>query len=118
MTWPWEIGPISKPRFVWGAKHSNRIHQCPFCHILLLTGECPGFCCGNRGSQLNNVPPLPPLPDEFNVFLDQPNISQLSRIFNLVYSFASLESTVEFPELEGPPSFFCSRRKTFPLCQS
>ncbi|KAF8589442.1 hypothetical protein K439DRAFT_1332685 [Ramaria rubella] len=113
MTWNWEIGLIRKPSFVWGAQTRHGIHECPCCHIVLLTGERPGFCCGPLGNHLHDVPTLPPLPHEFDVFLNQPDVSKLSRIFNLIYSFASLESTAEFPEFEGPPGFFAVEGKLF-----
>ncbi|KAF8579987.1 hypothetical protein K439DRAFT_1358311 [Ramaria rubella] len=57
------------------------IYQCPNCHVVLLTGERSVFCCGSD---------VPPLPQECNVFLDDENVS-LSRVLNLIYSFASLE---------------------------
>ncbi|KAF8588293.1 hypothetical protein K439DRAFT_1406625 [Ramaria rubella] len=109
----WLIAHISKPTFVWGARHRGHVHECPNCHILLLTGERPGFCCGPNGNRLNDVRPLPPFPPEFDVFLHHPDISKLSHIFNLVYSFASLESTAEFPSFDGPPGFFAVEGKLF-----
>ena len=101
----WLIGPIKSPTLVWGERKANNVHQCPFCHILLLTGERPGFCCGKDGQYLITVPPLPPLPEQYAVFLDDPQISSLSRILNLIFSFASLETTHQFPDINGPPGF-------------
>lgn len=89
----WLIGPIKSPTLVRGEQKANNIHQCPFCHILLLTSERPGFCCGKDGQYLNTVPPLPPLPQQYGVFLDDPQISSCLRILNLIFSFASLETT-------------------------
>jgi hypothetical protein len=51
------------------------------------------------------MPPLPPLPVEYNVFIYDPQISSASCILNLVFSFASLESTHPFPKFDGPPGF-------------
>jgi hypothetical protein len=102
----WFIRAITPPNFQWAALHHRRIHDCPHCHIPLLTGEQPGFCCGNRGIRLHDVPPFPPLPDEFCVFIDDSRLSTLSHIFNLIFLFASLESTAQFPSFTGPPGFF------------
>jgi hypothetical protein len=41
-------------------------------------GERAGFCCGKNGQHLNDVPPLPPLPTEYNMFVNDPRISSLS----------------------------------------
>ena len=109
----WLIGPIKSPTLVWGERKANNVHQCPFCHILLLTGERPGFCCGKDGQYLITVPPLPPLPEQYAVFLDDPQISSLSRILNLIFSFASLETTHQFPDINGPPGFVAIQGRVY-----
>ncbi len=109
----WLIGPISKPNLIWGNQRQGHIHECPVCHVSLLTGEKPGFCCGPNGSKYRDVPPLPPLPSEFNTFLNHPHISRLSRVLNLLYSFASLETTDTFPNLEGGPAFIAIQGKVY-----
>ncbi|OBZ77825.1 ATP-dependent DNA helicase PIF1, partial [Grifola frondosa] len=111
----WCIGPISSPRLVWANVSNGRIHQCPYCKIPLLTGERPGFCCGDKGSKLANVPPLPPLPSQYHTFLNHPSISALSRTLNLLFSFASLESTHPFPHFDGPPGFFAVQGRVYHL---
>lgn len=70
---------------------------CPFCGIQLLSGENAGFCCGPQGKYFNAVPPLPRLPDEFYTFLNDPQVSGLSRKLNLLFSFAALQTTAAFP---------------------
>ncbi|KAF8576785.1 hypothetical protein K439DRAFT_1298342, partial [Ramaria rubella] len=109
----WKIAPISKHTFEWGTHHGNGIHQCQNCGVILLTGERPGFCCGSGGNQLADVPPLPELPQEFDVFSDDENVSKLSRVLNLIYSFAFLEFSAEFPVFDGPPGFFAVEGKLF-----
>ena len=90
-----------QPNFQW-----SRHHRCPHCRIQLFTGETPGFCCGPRGSRLHDVPPLPPLPHEFEVFINDPQISPSSHILNIVFMFVCTECTAEFPSFRGPPGFF------------
>jgi hypothetical protein len=108
----WFIRQLPTTTLSWGGTASVP-HQCPHCHIDLLTGEKPGFCCGKKGSRLNNVPPLPPLPPEYNIFINDPRISSLSRIVNLIFAFASLETTHPFPENTGPPGFFAIQGKIY-----
>ena len=102
----WIIGPISTVRLHWGSSPNNRSanRQCQKCKVILLTGERAGFCCGPNGNRYSSVQHLPPLPDEFNTFLSSPNISKLSRKLNLIFSFATMESTHAFPT-PGNPSF-------------
>ena len=102
----WAIAPISTPRLAWGSSSNNRTanRRCRTCGIVLLTGERAGFCCGPNGNRYSAVQPLPPLPDEFNTFLNSPDISRLSRKLNLIFSFAAMESTHAFPT-PGDPSF-------------
>ena len=102
----WAIGGISTPSFAWGR------HSCPTCNIALLTGERPGFCCGPNGNRFLAIPPLPPLPYEYNTFIHEPTISRMSRKLNLVFSFASLESTHRFPT-PAPPSFVAIASRTY-----
>ncbi|KDQ49077.1 hypothetical protein JAAARDRAFT_143926, partial [Jaapia argillacea MUCL 33604] len=103
----WTIGAISTPRLRWGEVRAGHTHHCPTCEIDLLTGEDPGWCCGKNGKFFNNVPPLPPLPPEFDIFINDPRISKESHILNLIFSFASLKTTHAFPEGgAGPPGFF------------
>ncbi len=83
----WLIGPISKPNLIWGNQRQGHIHECPVCHVSLLTGEKPGFCCGPNGSKYRDVPPLPPLPSEFNTFLNHPHISRPSHTTSAVWWF-------------------------------
>lgn len=103
----WEIGFIRSPALNYTRRH------CRFCGIPLLTGERLGFCCGKNGSHRNDVRDLPPLPPEFNVFLNHPNIASLSRILNLIFSFAALESSALFPHNAGPPGFFAIQGKLY-----
>lgn len=50
--------------------------------------------------------PLPPLPEEYNLFINDVNLSARSRILNLIFSFASLESSHKFPPNIGNPESF------------
>ena len=79
-------------------------HACKTCGVILLTGEKPGFCCGPKGNRFALIPPLPPLPAEYDAIINNPNISRLSRRLNLMFSFAALESSRTFPT-PGNPSF-------------
>ncbi|KZT26331.1 hypothetical protein NEOLEDRAFT_1041328, partial [Neolentinus lepideus HHB14362 ss-1] len=74
---------------------------CPHCHIPLLTGERAEFCCGRKGARLAQVAPLPDLPEEYGELFQDPHISQLSRKLNLMLSFASMETTMHFPNTDG-----------------
>ncbi|KAI5990885.1 hypothetical protein EDD15DRAFT_2169776 [Pisolithus albus] len=110
---PWDIHSLSSPNLTWGAKRHGRRHECPHCHIPLLTGERPGFCCGPNGSRLHDVPPLPPLPPQIENLMQHPQISSLSRILNLIFSFACLETTHPFPDNMTPPSFFAIQGRVY-----
>ncbi|KIM65722.1 hypothetical protein SCLCIDRAFT_14870 [Scleroderma citrinum Foug A] len=101
----WEIAPLSSTRLQWGELCAGRIHSCHTCRVVLLTGECPGFCCGPGGSKYHDVPALPPLPPQYQVFINHHDISQHSRILNLIFSFAALETSHAFPNMDGPPGF-------------
>lgn len=97
----WVIGPISTPQLAWGSSSNNRAanRRCPICGIVLLTGEKAGFCCGLNGNHYSAIQPLPPLPDEFNIFLN----SQTSQGYlkNSTSSFPSLRWNQHMPFL--PP---------------
>ncbi|THV06152.1 hypothetical protein K435DRAFT_22473, partial [Dendrothele bispora CBS 962.96] len=112
----WIIGPISKPRLQWAATFNGRRHQCPHCSIALLTGERAGFCCGTAGKYLPHVPPLPQLPKEYEFFIRDPQISSKSRVLNLLFSFASMETSEEFPWMrhnKNIPSFFSIQARVY-----
>ncbi|KIN98987.1 hypothetical protein M404DRAFT_107639, partial [Pisolithus tinctorius Marx 270] len=101
----WDIGGISSPMLTWGAIHNGIHHQCKTCGIDLLTGEDVGFCCGLNGSCFGDVPPLPALPPQIEALTTHPQISLLSHILNLIFSFAPSETTHLFPDMLGPPGF-------------
>jgi len=98
---------------MWGEHKGHHVHQCPYCGIPLLTGEHPGFCCGKNGQYVHDVPPLPPLPAQYNSFVSDHQISSLSCILNLIFSFASLETTLQFPQINGPPGFFAIEGRVY-----
>ena len=101
----WAIGPIATPSLTWGARRGGREHKCGTCGIKLLTGEEAGFCCGPGGSRFSAIPPLPPLPPEYAPLLSDPRVSSLSRRLNVVFSFASLETTARFGDSDMPGFF-------------
>jgi hypothetical protein len=109
----WTIRECRRSILRWGQVYNGVPHRCPSCRIPLLTGETAGFCCGPHGRRLQDVPPLPPLPNEFQIFADDPALSSLSRILNLIFSFASLETTHLFPNLTGPPGFVAIQGKIY-----
>lgn len=109
----WLIGPIRNPTLKWGDYHRGRRHTCRTCNIELLTGEKSGFCCGPNGSRYHNVPSLPPLPDEIQAITTHPDISRLSRMLNLIFSFASLETTHPFPSISGLPGFLAIQGRVY-----
>ncbi|KAI6127273.1 hypothetical protein F5141DRAFT_997048, partial [Pisolithus sp. B1] len=84
-------------------------HECPHCHIPLLTRECLGFCCGPNGSRLQDVPALPLLPPQIQNLMQHPQISSLSQILNLIFSFASLETMHPFPDKVTLPAFLATQ---------
>ncbi|KIJ32888.1 hypothetical protein M422DRAFT_183943, partial [Sphaerobolus stellatus SS14] len=95
----WEICLLRKPNQQW-----NR--HCSYCGIVLLTGERHGgFCCGPSGKYATSVPRLPDIPEEFEWLSQQPNISALSCKLNLLFSFAAMETTEDFPVHVGPQGF-------------
>jgi len=81
--------------------------------VILLTGETPGFCCGRAGAQFARIPALPPLPIELQSLISHPDISHSSRILNLIFSFAALETSHPFPSLPGGPAFFAIQGKIY-----
>ena len=109
----WKIGPISSTKLAWSNEHAGQSHKCCTCGIPLLTGERPGFCCGPGGSKYHEVPPLPPLPVQYHVFLNHPDISHYSRILNLIFSFVALEMSHAFPTIEGPPGFLAIQGRVY-----
>jgi len=109
----WQIGPISSPSLRWGEQRAGRIHACSTCGLILLTGELPGFCCGRNGSRFHDVTPLPPLPPLIDALTLHPDISALSRLLNLIFSFASLETTHAFPQVAGPPGFMAIQGRVY-----
>ena len=109
----WAVREMPRVRLTWGATHKGRVHKCPTCDVMLLTGETPGFCCGHAGQHFAKVPHLPPLPTEFNSLITHPDISHSSRILNLIFSFAALETTHPFPSLPGSRSFFAIQGKIY-----
>ena len=109
----WQISPISNMNLSWGGERGGQFHKCRTCGILLLTGERPGFCCGPGGSKYHEVPPLPPLPAQYNVFLNHRDISRNSRILNLIFSFAALETSHAFPNIDGPPGFLAIQGRVY-----
>ncbi|KAI0812621.1 hypothetical protein BC629DRAFT_1650501, partial [Irpex lacteus] len=109
----WTVSDIRPVVLTWAADRNGVRHECPHCHIGLLTGEDPGFCCGPRGTRLQHVAPLPPLPPQYAALINHPNISQLSRRLNLIFSFAALESTVHFPLLDDHNSFVALEGRLF-----
>lgn len=112
ITLTWEIGPISSPKLQWGQVIGGHPHRCCFCGLDLLTGESGTFCC-NQGAKLASTPPLPPLPPQYYAFMSDPNISANSRCLNLIFSFASLESTHPFPDDNGPRGFVSIQGKVY-----
>ena len=109
----WLIGPISAPTLTWGEHWKGQPHVCRTCGIELLTGEESGFCCGPNGSRYRDVPPLSPLPPGIEAIMTHRQISMLSRILNLIFSFASLKTTHAFPEFSGPPGFFAIQGRVY-----
>ena len=102
----WTIGAISSPNLQWGDITNNKraTHACKKCGVILLTGERPGFCCGPKGNRFDLIPPLPPLPDEYEAIINDERISRVSRKLNLIFSYTALESSHAFPT-PGNPSF-------------
>jgi hypothetical protein len=77
-------------------------HRCSSCQILLLSCEkAKSFCCGAAGKYASVAPPLKPLPPSFETFINDPQISAMSRQLNSTFSFASMETTASFPHADG-----------------
>ncbi|KAI0765555.1 hypothetical protein BC629DRAFT_1293449, partial [Irpex lacteus] len=109
----WTVQALRPVRLTWAAERNGVRHRCPHCHIDLLTGEDPGFCCGPRGSRVDDVPPLPALPPEYDAIIHDPQISSLSRKLNLLFSFAAMESTVSFPNVPAHDGFVAVEGKIY-----
>ena len=110
----WMIGPTRNACLQWGSTRGATVHRCPHCFVDLLTGERPGFCCGKNGKYSNDPPGLPPLPSEFDDIIQDPNVSALSRLLNIIFSFAALESSHEFPPLPpGGPAFVAMQGRLY-----
>ncbi|KAJ3778457.1 hypothetical protein FB446DRAFT_631864, partial [Lentinula raphanica] len=110
----WSFGPMSAPNFTWGAVRGGKQHVCSHCGVVLLTGELSGFCCGPKGKFANAVPRLPDLPVEFDEFINERGFSSKSRVLNLIYSFASLQSTHSFPSFTGnTPAFVAIKGRVY-----
>ena len=109
----WAIGHIVSPVLGWADWRGNSYHRCRICNIELLTGERAGFCCGVDGKYFNNTPPLPPLPPQYAAFVNHPDISSMSRVLNLVFSFASMETTHPFPTVPAPPGFLAIQGRIY-----
>jgi len=109
----WKIAPISSAKLYWGEQCAGQAHSCRICGILLLTGEHPRFCCGPGGSKYHQVPPLPPLPAAYQLLLDHHDISWYSRILNLIFSFAALETSHAFPNIDGLPGFLAIQGRVY-----
>ena len=103
----WQLAPIHSCPVEWTMNC-----QCSFCGITLLNTEKNGWCC-LKGTCMTS--PLPPLPFEFQQFIDSPNISSLSRVFNLIFSFMALETEGIFPSMDrhGPPGFFAASGRLY-----
>lgn len=104
----WIVGRIPVSTLNW-----NR--RCSRCRVQLLNCENKrdGFCCGKDGIYALNYRPLPDLPSEYTIMMLHPHVSRDSRILNLLFSFASLETTMEFPQLGGPPGFLAVQGKIY-----
>jgi hypothetical protein len=53
------------------------------------------------------------LPEEYDIFINQPPIASLSCIINLIFSFAALETTHPFPRHCGPQGFMAIQGKIY-----
>jgi hypothetical protein len=89
--------------------------RCRTCNIRLLSSErvSSSFCCGPRGSHGQNYQSLPRLPREYLEFIHSHDVSKLSRKLNLTFSFASLETTMEFPNNNGGSSFVAIQGRSY-----
>ncbi|KAI6154696.1 hypothetical protein BKA82DRAFT_3967651 [Pisolithus tinctorius] len=109
----WSIGPISTPMLAWGGIHNGRCHQCKCCGIDLLTGKEAGFCCGLNGSHYLYVALLPVLPPEIEALCSHHDVSSLSCILNLMFSFTSMETTHPFPDEFSIPGFLAVQGQVY-----
>jgi hypothetical protein len=104
------------PRGWWDGFHSSMLRShwqpptwdrtCPHCNARLMKGERNEWCCSGGKSV---VPPLPPLPANMVVMLQDhglsKDISALSRRLNNLFSFTAIGATGGFTQFAtGPPS--------------
>jgi hypothetical protein len=91
----WTVKRMSPKEFYWEK-------QCPKCNAVLLSWEKPkSFCCGPQGKHLPLAPPLRPLPPSYSGFINDPRLSNLSRLLNSTFSFAAMETSASFPHADG-----------------
>jgi hypothetical protein len=103
---PWQIGTIVSTVLGRGNQHSSSYHRCLVHNIKLLKGEHAWFCCGIDGKYFNNIIHLPPLFLQYAAFINHLDISLMSHVLNLIFSFVLMETTHPFPTVPGPPGFF------------
>ena len=103
----WRVYPVRCRPVFW-----KRNRHCSFCGIPLLNTEKNGWCC-LQGKHVSK--PLPPLPFEIQLLLDDPRLSSLSRVFNLIFSFAALETEGLFPSMDhhSPMGFFAASGRLY-----
>jgi hypothetical protein len=86
---------------------------CPNCGVRLLTTEKSrngrAFCCS--GMNRSTYIPLPALPDSYLEIINSTAISAKSRTLNLIFSFASMETTAKFPSHMG--GFFAIQGRVY-----
>jgi hypothetical protein len=94
----WHIVIGGHPPFQWN-------HSCSNCGIQLLSTERDsngrGFCCRDPNSNRHQYRLLPALPPQIDAIAGEHAISGQSRSLNLIFSFASLETTANFPVVPG-----------------
>lgn len=84
---------------------------CSYCKVPLLNTERPGWCCKD-GRHVHR--PLPALPFELQQLAQYDNASASSRLLNLVFSLASMETGGSFGhEGGGHPGFFVAGGKIY-----
>ena len=87
--------------------------NCYHCEIKLLSGEERGFCCGQNGKHLGQVPALPRQTAELEWLSQIPGISEYSRKLNVLFSFAAMETTGVFPRPPGPDGFLAIQGRVY-----
>ena len=103
----WHLSSVRCQPVYW-----KRNRYCSYCGIPLLNTENNGWCC-LQGKHISK--PLPPLPFEIQLLLDNPKLSSLSCVFNLIFSFATLETEGVFPSMDhhGPMGFFTASGRIY-----